>query len=96
MHRQLRSGATLLGGMLLAAAPALADEAIKYEPNAGGDVVKNLAGVAYLGLVLFFVVRLLSKRANTATQEARSGFWPLCERHCCPAGRSHDGFSTPV
>ena len=56
---------------MLAAAPALAAEGVKYDPAVGGDVVKNVAGVAYLGLVLFFIVRLLSKRARTATGEVR-------------------------
>jgi uncharacterized protein (DUF697 family) len=57
---------------LLAAGPVLAAEGVKYDPAGGGDFVKNLAGVAYLGLVLFFIVRLLSKRARTATGEVWS------------------------
>ena len=61
-----------VGSALLAAGPVLAAEGVKYDPGAGGDAVKNLAGVAYLGLVLFFIVRLLSKRARTATGEVRS------------------------
>lgn len=61
-----------VGSALLAAAPALAAEGgVRYDPGAGGDFVKNLAGVAYLGLVLFFIVRLLRKRARTATGEVQ-------------------------
>ena len=70
-HAASISLAAALGSALLAAAPALAVEGVKYDPAVGGDFVKNLAGVGYLGLVLFFIVRLLRKRARTATGEVR-------------------------
>ena len=94
-QRQLCSGLTVLCSMLLAAAPALAEEAIAYQPTAGGDVVKNLAGVAYLGLVLFFVVRLLSKRAKTATEEARLLPASCCGRFCRGQCAQHAAVMVP-
>jgi hypothetical protein len=54
---------------LIAAPAALADEAISYDPSGGNDFIKNVSGVAYIGLVGFFVYRLFKKRAKTATGE---------------------------
>ena len=67
---------TALCSTFLAAGPALAGEGLKYDPGAGADVVKKVAGAAYVVLLAVFAVRLLSKRARSATEEARliSGF----------------------
>ncbi len=67
---------TALCSTFLAAGPTLAGEGLKYDPGAGADVVKKVAGAAYVVLLAVFAVRLLSKRARSATEEARliSGF----------------------
>jgi hypothetical protein len=54
---------------LLGCAAALADEGVAYKSGAGMDVLKLLAGVAYIILVVVFVVRLLKKRATNATSQ---------------------------
>jgi hypothetical protein len=56
-------------GPLLGCAAALADEGVAYKSGAGMDVLKLLAGVAYIILVVVFVVRLLKKRATNATSQ---------------------------
>ncbi|EIE21091.1 hypothetical protein COCSUDRAFT_33788 [Coccomyxa subellipsoidea C-169] len=60
---------TALGSVLLAAGPAIAEDGLKYEPGAGADVVKQVAGAAYVVLLAVFAVRLLTKRAKFATEE---------------------------
>ena len=57
--------------MLLAAPAAAAEGSVTYVPGAGGDVVRNLAGAAYLVLVGVFIARLLRKRANSSLTQAR-------------------------
>lgn len=58
--------------MLLAAPAAAAEGSVTYVPGAGGDVVRNLAGAAYLVLVGVFIARLLRKRANSSLTQARN------------------------
>ncbi|BDA45070.1 hypothetical protein COCOBI_06-5500 [Coccomyxa sp. Obi] len=60
---------TALYSTFLAAGPALAEEGLKYDPGTGADVVKKVAGAAYVVLLAVFAVRLLSKRARSATEE---------------------------
>ncbi len=57
--------------MLLAAPAAAGEGSVTYVPGAGGDVVRNLAGAAYLVLVGVFIARLLRKRANSSLTQAR-------------------------
>ncbi|KAK9908155.1 hypothetical protein WJX75_003460 [Coccomyxa subellipsoidea] len=54
---------------LLAAGPALAEEGLKYDPGSGAEVVKKVAGAAYVVLLAVFAIRLLTKRAKSATGE---------------------------
>lgn len=58
-------------GSWLLVPPVLAAEAVKYEPGSGSDVLKTLAGAAYIILVVVYFVRLFRKRAQTATGEVR-------------------------
>lgn len=46
--------------------PALAADPVAYDPAAGSDVLKNVAGVAYVVLLVVFAFRLLRRRADTA------------------------------
>ncbi|KAK9825156.1 hypothetical protein WJX81_006625 [Elliptochloris bilobata] len=55
--------------MLLVAPAAAAEGGVAYEPGAGGDLLKNLAGAAYLLLVAIFIARLLRKRAKTSLSQ---------------------------
>ncbi len=69
--------ALALAGALAAAAPAgAAESGVAYEPGAGGGLLKSLAGAAYLALVAVFVLRLLSKRANSSLTQVRLSLAP--------------------
>lgn len=57
--------ATLAAAPLLLAGPALA-----YNKGEAEQVIKNLAGGAYVLLVCFFFFRLFRKRAKTGTTQA--------------------------
>lgn len=50
-------------------AAATAPPAADYDPTAGSDVLKNVAGAAYVVLIIVFAVRLLRRRAATATSQ---------------------------
>jgi len=54
-----------MGIPLLIGGPAMA----AYNPAEGEEVIKNVAGGAYLILVLIFFYRLLRKRAYTGTTQ---------------------------
>lgn len=77
---------TALCSFLLAANPALAEEGLKYDPGSGAEVVKKVAGAAYVVLLAVFAIRLLTKRAKFATGEASAilvckpiaSFWCPC------------------
>jgi len=43
-----------------------------YNPAEGEEVIKNVAGGAYLILVLIFFYRLLRKRAYTGTTQVNT------------------------
>ena len=53
---------------LLVTLPALAAPPVAYDPAAGSDALKNVAGVAYVVLLVVFAFRLLRRRADTATR----------------------------
>jgi hypothetical protein len=54
----------------LALAPsALAMDAVAYNPQDGAETLKTVAGVAYIGLVIFYFIRLFKKRADKFTSE---------------------------
>ncbi|EFN54291.1 expressed protein [Chlorella variabilis] len=43
--------------------------AVAYNPTGGSDTLKTVAGVAYIGVVIFFFLRLFQRRAQKATSE---------------------------
>lgn len=78
----------MLGFFLSALAASAAEEAvaaaattaalpakIPYDPSAGSDFLRNVAGVAYVVLLVVFAFRLLRRRADfaTSTRIARGG-----------------------
>ena len=64
--------AAALAALLLFSAPAAAAESgVAYDPGAGGDLLKNVAGVAYLLLVAVFLARLLRRRTNSSLSQVR-------------------------
>ena len=48
---------------------AFAEETVAYDPASGSDFLKNVAGAAYVVLLVVFAARLLRKRATTATSQ---------------------------
>jgi hypothetical protein len=65
----------------LLAAFVLSPEALAYSPEAGTDTLKTIAGAGYIVLVIFYFVRLFSKRAERAKTEVRC-------IHCIGSARS--------
>lgn len=51
--------------------PALALDDAAYDPSKGAELFTSVAGVGYIGLVLFLLFRLLQRRAQRATSQAR-------------------------
>jgi hypothetical protein len=45
-----------------------------YDPSAGEEVFKNIAGAAYVLLLAVFCVRLFRKRALFGTTQVRASF----------------------
>jgi len=76
----------MLGFFLSALAASAAEEAttaalpakIPYDPSAGSDFLRNVAGAAYVVLLVVFAFRLLRRRADfaTSTRIARGGGSP--------------------
>jgi len=66
-------GLSVLFGTLastLALAPAaFAMDAVVYSPQDGAETLKTVAGVAYIGLVVLYFIRLFQKRADKFTSE---------------------------
>jgi hypothetical protein len=56
---------------LLYASAAMADDGLAYDPTEGSEFFKNVAGGAYVVLVVFFAYRVLSRRAVKARTEVR-------------------------
>ena len=73
----------MLGFFLSALAASAAEQAaaanlpakIPYDPSAGSDFLRNVAGAAYVVLLVVFAFRLLRRRADfaTSTRIARGG-----------------------
>jgi hypothetical protein len=59
-------------GLALLPAAALA-EGVAYNPEGGSEVFRTAAGVAYIGLVIFYFVRLFKRRAEKATTQRIAG-----------------------
>ncbi|GMH33511.1 hypothetical protein BSKO_01345 [Bryopsis sp. KO-2023] len=57
---------------LIAPLPALAD-GVSYNPAAGDEFLTNLTGVLYVGLVGYFLYRVLGRRAKRFTEESIRG-----------------------
>lgn len=64
--------------------PALALDApdAPYDPTVGAEFFTSIAGVGYIGLVLFLLFRLLQRRAQRATSQARPVL--SAQRRCIP------------
>jgi hypothetical protein len=56
----------------LPAGPALAEEGVAYNATQGEGIVKTISGVAYIGLLLYFLTRVLNRRARKAREEVRA------------------------
>lgn len=54
-----------------AEAAAAAGDALSYNPTQGEGIVKTLSGAAYVGLLLYFLTRVLNRRARKAREEVR-------------------------
>lgn len=52
-------------------ASASATESITYTPGAGADVVKNVAGLAYVALLAFWLFKVVGRRVKRSTTEVR-------------------------
>ena len=83
--------AAALAALLLLSAPAAAAESgVAYDPGAGGDLLKNLAGAAYLLLVAVFLARLLRRRTNSSLSQVRmvaaacTNYFGYALGLCCP------------
>ncbi|KAL3141484.1 hypothetical protein ABBQ32_005046 [Trebouxia sp. C0010 RCD-2024] len=50
-------------------ASASATESITYTPGAGADVVKNVAGLAYVALLAFWLFKVVGRRVKRSTTE---------------------------
>lgn len=59
--------------LLCSPAAAGAAETVAYNPAGGSETLKTLAGVAYIGLVVFYFFRLFKKRAKAATSQVSRG-----------------------
>lgn len=60
--------------LLVASTPvpaALAEEGLSYDASKGEGIVKTLSGVLYIGLLLYFLFRVLNRRARKAREEVR-------------------------
>ena len=82
------TGAAMLVFFLSELAASAAEEAgaaaaarIPYDPTAGSDFLRNVAGAAYVVLLVIFAFRLLRRRADfaTSTRIARGGATPIID-----------------
>lgn len=57
-------------------------ESIKYAPGQGADVVKNIAGIGYAGLLAFWLFKVIGRRIKRGTTEVLN---VLADEHLYPA-----------
>jgi hypothetical protein len=92
------SAAAMLFFCLSALAASAAEEAasssslpakIPYDPTAGSDFLRNVAGAAYVVLLVVFAFRLLRRRADfaTSTRIARGGSSSTDDKNSTPEQR---------
>ena len=62
-------------------ASAAEEGGLTYSPEQGGEAVKSAAGVFYVGLVVYFLYRLLKRRAKRAKEQVT----PLSGKALCSA-----------
>jgi hypothetical protein len=53
------------------------DSGVAYDPSGGEGLVKTVSGALYVGLVSFFLWRVLGRRARRARQERLAGQQPV-------------------
>ena len=53
----------------LPAGPALAEDALAYNPEGGSQLIKALSGFGYVALLGYFLFKILNRRARTAREE---------------------------
>jgi hypothetical protein len=56
-----------------AAGPPTTESGVAYDPSGGEGLVKSVSGALYVGLVAFFLWRVLGRRARRARQERLAG-----------------------
>ena len=81
------SRALLLPLIALASLPssAVAADSITYAPGGGADVVKIVAGLAYVGLLAFWLFKVIGRRIKRSTTEVK-----LASLTCvCKTGMRH-------
>ncbi len=49
-------------------------EGINYAPGQGADVVKNIAGIGYAGLLAFWLFKVIGRRVKRGTTEVLNNF----------------------
>lgn len=71
-------------------ASASAAEGITYSPGAGADVVKNVAGLAYVALLAFWLFKVIGRRVKRSTTEVRQPLRYQPVVYCaCPNLETH-------
>jgi hypothetical protein len=61
----------LLVSALPAPAALAAEDGLKYDSSRGEGIVKTLSGGLYIGLLLYFLFKVLNRRARKAREEVR-------------------------
>lgn len=56
--------------------PALAEEGLAYDSSKGEGIVKTLSGAFYIGILLYFLFKVLNRRARKAREEVRKSVSP--------------------
>jgi hypothetical protein len=55
---------------------ALAEEGLAYDSSKGEGIVKTLSGAFYIGILLYFLFKVLNRRARKAREEVREWVSP--------------------
>jgi len=61
----------------LPAGPALAEDALAYNPEGGSQLIKAVSGFGYVALLGYFLFKILNRRARTAREERIAGQGPI-------------------